>query len=381
MDEQDFVSLIVYYGRNRFYHSMQKTSLDALTKHPSNPLFRLFNGFALALGGRYQEGIRELNPLRSDPDLCLASVLCLLFAHRRCTVVDRDAVTSLESKMNEEITHFSANSIYYAAIFLFLNGNYEKARDYADRALKLNVDFLNAGVLKAWTELCSSNASRISKNLLSFFDKAMNFHHGKHIDAALGKVRYYQLNNDFENAISVLNKLSIRYPELNVALTEKMDTQLASWNWDHAYETAMRIINLEPTNISALRVKALLLICRDCNFELGAQTLQLLFMTTERVEMNNHHLILQICQLFSRVCGRNKDVLMITIKYNEKISQLSPGNVEFLTELGYQNIMLNQTKEATKYFRMATKNNVNEESNMMALCGLTICQILEEAGR
>lgn len=160
-----------------------------------------------------------------------------------------------------------------------------------------------------------------------------------------------------------------------------MDTQLASWNWDHAYETASRIINLEPTNISALRVKALMLICRDCNYELGVQTLQLLFMTTERVEMNNYGFILQICQLFSRICGRNKDVLMLTLKYNEKISQLNPSNVEFLTELGYQNILLNRTKEAAKYFRMATKNNVNEESNMMALCGLTICQIIEEGGR
>lgn len=379
MDEQDFMSLIVYYGRNRFYHSMQKTSLDALAKHPSNSLFRLFNGFALALGGRYQEGIRELNPLKNDHDLCLASVLCLLFAHKRCNIVDREAVSSLEIKMKEEITHFSANSVYYASIFLFLNGNYEKAREYADRALKLNGDFLNAGVLKAWTDLCSTSTTRVSKNLLAYFDKAISFHQGKHIDAALGKVRYYQLNNDFENAISVLNKLSIRYPELNVALIEKMDTQLASWNWDHAYETATRIINLEPTNISALRVKALLLICRDCNFELGVQTLQLFFMTTERVEMNNYYFILQICQLFSRVCGRNKDVLMLTLKYNEKISQLNPGNVEFLTELGFQNLLLNRAKEAVKYFRMATKNNGSEET--MALCGLTICQIIEECGR
>lgn len=56
MDEQDFKSLILYYGREKYYNSMQSKSLEAITKFPANPCFRLYNGFGLCLGNRIQEG-------------------------------------------------------------------------------------------------------------------------------------------------------------------------------------------------------------------------------------------------------------------------------------------------------------------------------------
>ncbi|XP_055902735.1 tetratricopeptide repeat protein 21B-like [Eupeodes corollae] len=370
MDEQDFSSLVLYYGRARFFHSMQKMALDGLAKHPANASFRLYNGISLALGNRVQEGIRELNPLKNEPDLGLAATLGLIYAHKRCNLVDNDAVANLEAKLKEERKNLTANSAYYAAVFLFLNGKVEKAREYAEKALKINPELLNAHVLKAWTEL--STDERLSKNILQSLDKVLQ--KGKNIDASLGQVKYFQLNSDYENAISVLNKLSVRFPELNIPLIEKMETQLASWNWDYAFETALRIVNLEPSNISALRVKGFLLVCKEGNIQAGVQTLQQLLNATERVEMGNYSLILQICQLFSRICGRQKDVLNITNKYVDKIVQLSPGNVEFLTELGYQFILMGNYKEATKCFRSATKV---DDNLFFALCGLTLCQIIE----
>lgn len=56
MDEQDYKSIILYYGRRKYFHSMQNKSIEALTKFPANPCFRLYNGFALVLGNRIQEG-------------------------------------------------------------------------------------------------------------------------------------------------------------------------------------------------------------------------------------------------------------------------------------------------------------------------------------
>lgn len=57
MDEQDYKSIILYYGREKFYHTMQNKSLEALSKFPSNTCFRLYNGFALVLGNRIPEGM------------------------------------------------------------------------------------------------------------------------------------------------------------------------------------------------------------------------------------------------------------------------------------------------------------------------------------
>lgn len=56
MDEQDYKSIILYYGREKYFNSMQNKSIEALTKFQANPCFRIYNGFALVLGNRIQEG-------------------------------------------------------------------------------------------------------------------------------------------------------------------------------------------------------------------------------------------------------------------------------------------------------------------------------------
>lgn len=370
MDDHDYKSLILYYGREKFYHLMQNTALEALRKFPGNVAFRLYNGYALVLGNRIQEGIRELIPIRSEHEYSMGAILGLIYAHKRCTVVDKEALIALDGSLKDERKKLTSGSAYYAAVFLLFSGKCEKAREYAEKALKLNPASTDATCLKGWTELIIN--SKVSKATLELFEKALNV--GKNIDANLGQMKYYQLNNDFETAISVLNKLSVRYPEHNIPLIEKMKTQLASWNWDHALETSARILNLEPTNIEALRVKTLVLICRDGNAQDGLLALQALYGALDKIEPSNCDLYLQISQLFSRTCGRNRDILEYTIKFCEKASQMSPGNADFITALGYHSVLLGRYKEATKYFKSATKL---DDSSISALCGLTLCQLSE----
>lgn len=255
MDDHDYKSLILYYGREKFYHLMQNTALEGLRKFSGASCFRLFNGFALVLGNRIQEGIRELNPIQMEKDFAMSAILGLIYAHKRCTVIDKEAIINFDSRLKEERKRLTSMGALYAAIFLLLSGKIDKSREYVDKSIKLNRDCVDAIVLKGWIELVQGTQTKINKNILEYFDKALNT--GKNIDAMLGQMKYYQLNNDFEEAISILNKLSVRYPELNIPFVEKMKTQLASWNFEQAMETSSRILNLEPTNIEALRVKIL----------------------------------------------------------------------------------------------------------------------------
>ncbi|GAB0090491.1 Tetratricopeptide repeat [Sergentomyia squamirostris] len=370
MDDHDFKCIILHYGREKFYHSMQNRAFEGLSRFSGNAGFRFYNGIALVLGNRNQEGIRELTHMQEEKEYSMALILALMFAHKRCAVVDKEAILNLDGKLKEERKQLTASSAYYAAVFLLLTGKFDKAKEYADRALKLNSNFPDALSLKGWAELLGS--SRINRGTLELFETALQS--GKNIDASLGQVRYYQINNDYENAIGVLNKLSIRYPELNIPLVEKMKSQLANWHWDHSLETAGRILNLEPTNIEALRVKALILVCRDGNYGGGGRDLQKLYNAMCKVEPSNSELYFQIGQLFSRVCGRNSMILEETIKFVEKANQLSPGNAAFLTEYGYHCYMAGKLKEATKQFKSATKV---DDSAILALCGLTLCQLAE----
>lgn len=308
--------------------------------------------------------------MQSDKEFGMAAILALIFAHKRCTVIDKEALVSLDQRLKEERRQLTTQSAYYAGIFLFLSGKIEKAKEYAEKSLKLSRSSYDALVLKCWCELLLG-----PKNLAQTLDALERaIENERSLDAQLCKIRFHQRNNDFEKAINVLNHLSIRLPDTNIPLVEKMKIQLASWNWDHSKDTAARILTLEPNNIDALCIKTLGLICHEGRPEDGLVQLKQLYAALLKVEPGNADLYSCMAQLFSRVCGRNEDILNCTMLFAEKASQLMPSNADYQTELGYQAILLGRSKEAVKYFRAATKL---DDSSMQALCGLTLCQMAE----
>lgn len=308
--------------------------------------------------------------MQSDKEFGMAAIVSLIYAHKRCTVIDKEALVSLDQRLKEERKQLTSQSAYYAGVFLFLSGKFEKAKEYAEKSLKLLHTSVEALVLKGWCDLYLR-----TKNGTQVLDSAeIALEYGKNFDAYLLQVRYHQQNNDFETAINILNHLSIRYPDTNVPLVEKMKIQLASWNWENAKETSARILNLEPNNIEALGIKALGLICHEGKNENGLIYLKQLYSALAKNEPTNADLHLYFAQLFSRVCNRNEDVLNCTMLFAEKAYQLSPQKAEYLTELGFQAILQNRYKDAVKHFRSATKL---DDSSVQALCGLTVCQMAE----
>ncbi|XP_058454312.1 tetratricopeptide repeat protein 21B-like [Malaya genurostris] len=175
--------------------------------------------------------------------------------------------------------------------------------------------------LIGWCELYL-NKNRASV-ILVLFNEAVE--HGMYIDASIGQVRCHQRNNDFEKAISVLNCLSVRYPNLNIPLVEKMKCHLSSWNYYDTMETATMVLTFEPSNLEALQVKILMLIVKDGN-------------------------------------------------YAEKAHKIAPTNPDYITELGYQCILMQKYKEATKWFKTTSKI---DNTSLYALCGLTLCQVMD----
>lgn len=371
MNESEYSALSIYYGREKFFNSMQQLSHEAQLKYPGNHQFRLLNGIALVLGNRIQDGIRELHPIITDKDTGIGAILCMISAQKKCTVIDKQAVSDLEIKIKEERKKLTANSSYNAALFLYLSGKFEKARDYSEKSLRLNNEHAEALSLKGFCDLMIN--ATLSKTTMEIFEKSLSIK-PNNIEATLGLVKFHQLNNDFEKAIAILNKFSVKYPQINIPLVEKMKTLLASWDFEQAQETAFRILNLEPTNIEALRIKTIVLMCRDGNVEETVESLQLLYRALEKVESSNSEIYYEIAQLFSKCCGRNPKILMETFKFAEKATVLSPANANYLTELGFQSVLLKQLKNAVKYFRNATKV---DDSSVYALCGLTLCQLLE----
>lgn len=368
MDEKEYKALIFIAGLDKFYNTMNLLCVEAIGKF-GNSNFRFLNGISLIFSNRIQESIRELNSLTSDSDVGIGSILALIFAHKKCNVIDKEAVAALETRIKEERKRLTPNSAYHASLFLFLCGKYEKARDYAEKTIKLHQDHSDSMNLKGWCELMMNHKS---KSTLELFNRALALN--ETIDGVLGQVRFHQNNNEFERAISILNRLSVRFPQLNVPLVEKMKCFLSSWDYEQAFETSYRILNMEPLNIEALRVKTIVVLCRDGKIDESIECLKTLYKALEKHEPSNSEIFYEIAQLFSKCCGRNLKVLAETYRFAEKSNTLSPTNSNYLTELGFQSVLLKQLKNAVKFFRNATKI---DDNSIQALCGLTLCQLLE----
>lgn len=307
--------------------------------------------------------------MQSDREFGMASSLALIYAHKKCTVIDREALSQLEIRLKEERKKLTTESAYYASIFLLLTGNIEKARDYVEKSLKFSPNSFESQILKGWIDIALGT---VNETTIELFNKALVI--GKNLDAHLGQIRYYQVKNNFEAATSILNHLSIRYQELNIPLIEKMKTQLANWNWEYCIETCDRILNLEPNNLEALRIKALYSICYKGNNDEGFKIMQKLYSALLSAEPMNSELFMIIGQLFSRVCGRNQQILSSAKMFIDQASKIMPENSEYLSELGYETFLMGKIQDALQYYRSATKL---DDSSITALCGLTLCQLTE----
>ncbi|XP_062122362.1 tetratricopeptide repeat protein 21B-like [Drosophila sulfurigaster albostrigata] len=355
----------------------KKIALDGLAKFPMQSEFRLFNGIALAMGNRMQECIRELNPLKNEAEMGLAATVALIHAHKNCHVIDRDALQILETRIGDRVSlknSSNAQSYYYAAVFYYLIDDLKTAMEQIEIVMKIKDNtYDDALILRIWCQLSLSfDQSAAKSKIQNTLEMCIARSNGKNIDASLALVRYYQNTRKFKEALSVIEKLSIRLPEINILLIEKMNLHLAALDWDQSMDTSMRVINLEPYNIAALLTKGVLHIIRESNIKAGATSLQQLLASVDRNEPGNYTLLLEICQLFSRICSRNFDVLQITHLCVEKMNQQNPADVLILTELGYQELLLNKIVNAELTFRLACDVN---SRNFEAFCGLTLCKL------
>ncbi|XP_069686948.1 tetratricopeptide repeat protein 21B-like [Periplaneta americana] len=376
MEEKDLKAKILYYCREKLYHAMQSVALEGLRKYPGDATFRLYNGLSLVLGRRTQEGIRELEPLQSDRDVMLGAILALMYAHRCCNVVDREALNQLDSRLKEERKHAGEMGLYHAATVLFYTGKPDKAREYIDKLLKMNSNSPDGLVIKGWIEMLSGKEGKGKvKDIPYYFESAIDHSPGKkNIDAVFGKVRFCELQKDYDGAISLLNQLVVRFPSFVPPLVEKMKNQLALLDWDQTIETANRILAADPHCLEALKVKILMLVCREGNYDEGSLSLRRFFSEIEKSEPKNAELFAENARLFSRVCGRNAAILAETYRFAEKAAQLDPTSADLMTELGYQCLLQGKIKEAVRLYRSATKV---DDSSIAALSGLTLCQLSE----
>ncbi|KAG1679081.1 Tetratricopeptide repeat protein 21B [Nymphon striatum] len=352
------------------YHGMQKAASEALKFFSGDPVYRFFHGVSFIFQGKLQEGIREIEPMKDIKNVQLGTLLALIYAHRKCRVIDKEAVNELDSKLKSSRKHTSEEALYYAGWFLFQSGRFDKSKEYVDRMIKVAPYFEKGMVLKGWVELYIGKDAK-TKQTIQYF----NIGQKSNIDAMFGKAKYFELKNNFNSALEILNEAIVAFPNFVPVLIEKMKVQLALRDWDRTTETAHRILSIDSSAIEALRFLSLNTLCKVGDMEQASTSISEVIKAIDRQEPQNAPLYFDTAQLFSRLCCRDSCILQHTLVLAERAANLDSSNADYVTEVGTQYVLQGRLRDAIKQFHAATKLN---QTSVQALIGIIMCQIMQD---
>ncbi|XP_076249317.1 tetratricopeptide repeat protein 21B [Calliopsis andreniformis] len=371
MEEIEYATLIEWFCHQFYYNGMLLYAKEACDAYPTSDHLRILLSLAYALTGKTQEAIRESSNLINNTDTALAALLLQNAVYTINETSERAIMTQIDTRIREERRKSSPNALSLAALVLFLLQKADKAKDYIERAYKLDSSCINVLLTKGWVDLMTVNGEDLDKTNL--FEIVLE-EDPKNVNALFGSAQYKKQQGDYTGAILTLNSLIVRYPKLCFPLSEKLSNQLAMKEWDQVVETANRILSIDSNNIEAVKAHAFVVICRDGNYNEGLKYLQLLLRNLILTEQRNATVLISNVQLFSRLACKNQEILSDFSRTIEKVLQQNSKNADLMVELGNLYISLGKVKDAEHWYRNAIRIN---ESSFTALMGLTHCQLLD----
>nr|XP_049694551.1 tetratricopeptide repeat protein 21B [Helicoverpa armigera]XP_049694552.1 tetratricopeptide repeat protein 21B [Helicoverpa armigera] len=363
---------IYYYFREKCYGNVKKLSYKASKQYGDAAEFLFYGGLANILEGQVQKGISELTPLQSEKDIQLAVVIALIYGYKLSSPTEREALYSLESKLKEEKKQANALSFFYAGLFLSFAEKYEKASEYINKSLRKDANNLEVIILKGWNDMYM-NLGDMQVSILDCLELALS-KSDRNVEALLGLAKYKYFAKEYDASNLTLDRLIVNNTGQVVPLVEKMKNEFALQKWDAVYDTLERIFLLDPDNVEALKVRIFIALCKNADYIEAADQLNKFFTVLENEESHNAYQFYNTTQIFSRVCSRSSTVLSQVYRFAQYASEMNPGNVDYLSEVGYQCILQGKYKDALSFFKAASKLDSN---SITALCGLTLCQMNE----
>ncbi|XP_019409134.1 PREDICTED: tetratricopeptide repeat protein 21B [Crocodylus porosus] len=362
---------ISYYCREGLFRHAQAAAEDGLRKVAGDPVLLFYRAYGLLMAGQIQEAIREFELIKNKQEVSLCTMMALIYAHKKSSNPDRDAILELDAKMKEYRKTAGQQALYFAGLFLWHLGRQDKAREYVDRMIKVSNGDKEGLILKAWLDVTCGKEAYIKK-AVKYFDEAMQ--EGIDVFALLGKAQYFEIRQNYSGALETVNQIIANFPHFLPAFIKKMKLQLALQDWEQAVETAQRLLQKDALNLEAIRMEALHYLCREGNLTEATARLGDLIHALEKLEPHNPQLFCKMALAFSRTCGRNQLILQQTQTLVERAFGLASHDAEIATELGYQMILQERVKEALKWYKTAM---TLDETSVSALTGIIRCQLIE----
>ena len=81
--------------------------------------------------------MRELSTIRDHRDLVIGASYALITAHKKARIVDKEAVSELETRIKHERSTAGERTLYFGGVFMTLYGRPDKGRDMFNRLMKV----------------------------------------------------------------------------------------------------------------------------------------------------------------------------------------------------------------------------------------------------
>ncbi|XP_058144822.1 tetratricopeptide repeat protein 21A isoform X1 [Dasypus novemcinctus] len=331
-DDSALMAGIIYYSQEKYFRHVQQAAAAGLEKFSNDPVLQFFKAYGMLREDRIQDAISELERTRSHPDVSLCSVMALIYAHKRCETIDREAVQELEGSLKETRKAAGGPALYYAGLFLWLMGRHDKAREYLDRMLKFSSGSREGYVLRGWMELTSDKPHAVKKSI-KYLEQGLR--DTSDVLGLLGKATYLMTQQNYSGALEVASQACVAAAHFLPALVLKMRLFLARQDWEQTVETGQRILEKDASNIDALQILAIHELAREGDMATAVSRVEQLIRALETREPQNPSLHLQKILVICR---------------------------------------LDQVKQASLWYSEAMKQ---DESSVAALTGIIWCQILD----
>ncbi|XP_040595708.1 tetratricopeptide repeat protein 21A isoform X2 [Mesocricetus auratus] len=369
--DDSLMALIIYYSREKYFRHVRQAASVGLERYSNDPVLQFFKAYGALGEDHIHDAISELESIQSHPDMSLCSIIALLYAHKCCDTIDREAVQELESSLKEIRKTASDTALYYASLFLWLIGHHDKAREYVDHMLKVCSGSKEGYVLRGWMDLTSSKPHVVKKSIKYLEQGAQDT---KDMLALMGKATYFMTQQNFSRALEVVSQITVASGNFLPALVLKMRLFLARQDWEQTIETAHRILEKDENNIDAWQILTVHELVREGNTATATDHVRSLIKALETCEPQNPSLHLKKMVVVSRLCGRHQVVQRLVSGFLERIFMSTPSCAPVATELGYLFILQQQVKEACLWYKEALRL---EENGLAALAGSIWCQILQ----
>jgi putative PEP-CTERM system TPR-repeat lipoprotein len=194
------------------------------------------------------------------------------------------------------------------------NGQLDKAKDYANKALSINDKTLNAYLVLADVAYKQKDNAKIEKLLQTAQDKVKG-NITEEIDVVKNAGKYYALQKQPEKILALTEELSLRYPDNTSVLSLLSQAQIINNKKSLAEETLHKLISLDKGNIGN-RLLLIKLMSEQPDKE--QETLKLLDETAQLTPNNPEALIYKTAYLIK--LKRTEEAL----KLADKIDSLFP---------------------------------------------------------